>query len=66
MLQQATGESLEGLGQAVFMVKGYKKGVFFQSSSSKFIGLTMERDSWQMSLVRSKSWSSVNQAFNGN
>lgn len=55
MLQQATGESLEGLGQAVTAGKECKGGGVSQSPSSKLIDWTMGRGSWRIFSVREVS-----------
>lgn len=45
MLQQVTGESIEGLGWAVFMGKKEVQPESKQLEDGKFIGLKMGRDS---------------------
>lgn len=51
-LQQATGESIEGMDRLYLWARNARRGKCSQNPSSKFIGLRMGRDSWQMFICR--------------
>lgn len=55
ILQQVIGKSAEGLGRVYLWARNAKRGKSSQNQSSKFVGLRMVRDSWQM-LIGQEDW----------